>query len=203
MFQQIRQYGLIDVSGQWYRPRAYGDPQPDGTWDGWLVFFPVGGGSAIASDRETTQATLQALTIWAAGLTGVYIEGALARALELALKPGVIAQLEDAEYEALEDAERLETAAEVARVTATVDEMAAAEARADAERLGRDRLATESAMAATEEGAATKAAEVHEEAAREARAVAADAARRSRHAQADATRPKKHRSTKKSSTKKK
>jgi hypothetical protein len=197
MFQRIRQYSLIDVSGRWYRPRAYGDAQPDGTCDGWLVFFPVGGGAAIASDRGTTQATFQALTLWAAGLTPAYIEAALARALALAYKPAVLAQLEDAEYEALEDAERLETAAEIERVRATADEIAAAEARADAERLRRERLATESAIAATEEVAATKAAEAHEEAAREARAVAADAARRSRDAQTDTMRPKTHRSTKK------
>lgn len=129
MFQRLRQYSLIDdVNGRWYRPRAYGDPRPDGTWDGWLVFFPVGGGEAIATDRETTQATFQALTMWAAGLTPVYIEGALARALELAYKPSVIARLENAEYEALEDAERFETAAEIERATATADEIAAAQA---------------------------------------------------------------------------
>ena len=75
--------------------------------------------------------------------------------------------------------------------------MAAVEARTKAERIRRARLATESAMAATDEVAARNAAEIHEEAARDARAVAADAARRSRHAQADAARSKKHRSTKK------
>lgn len=189
MFQRIRQYGLIDVSGRLYRPRAYAEPQPDGSWVGWLVFFPVDGGPAVATDRETTQATSDALIGWAAGLTPVYLDGALARALNLARQPRVITQLEDAEYEALDDAERLETAAEIERANATVDEMAAAEARADAERIHRERLVTESALAATEEVAATEAAEIHEEAAREARAVAADAARRSRHAQADAARP--------------
>jgi hypothetical protein len=199
MFKRIRHYDLIDVSGRVYRPRAYGDLRPDGTWDGWLVFFPVDGGRAIATERETTQATFQALTVWAAGLTPVYIEGALARALELA-QPDVIGQLEDAEYEALEDAERLETAAGIERASAAVDEMAGAEARADAERIRRERLMTESALATTEEVAATGAAEIHQDAAREARAVAADARRRSRRAHADATRtarPKKPRSSKK------
>jgi hypothetical protein len=200
VFQRVRTFNLIDASGRSYRPRAYGEPRPDGMWDGWLVFFPVGGGSAVASDRETTQATFQALTVWAAGLTPVYLEGALARALELAPQPSVIAQLEGEEYEALEDAERLETAAEIERATATVDEMAAAEQRANAERIRRERLAIQGALAATEEVAATRAAEVHEEAARKERAVAADAARRSRHAQANTTRttrPKKARSAKK------
>ena len=203
MFERIRHYDLIDVSGRFYRPRAYGDPRADGTWDGWLVFFPVDGGPAIATDRETTQATFDALTVWAAGLTPVYLEGALARALTLAYQPGVIDRLEDAEYEALEDADRLETAAEIARATATVDEMAAADARADAERIRSERVVTESALAATQAEAATEEAELHEVAAREARAVAADAGRRSRRAPADATRtagPKKARSAKKDST---
>jgi hypothetical protein len=55
MFQRIQQYPLIDAGARLYRPRAYADRQPDGTWDGWLVFFPLDGGEAIASDRETTQ----------------------------------------------------------------------------------------------------------------------------------------------------
>jgi len=199
MFERIQQYNLINAGGRIYRPRAYADARADGTWDGWLVFFPVGGGPAIATERETTQATSQALTVWAAGLTPVYLEGALARALQLAHQP-IIAQLEDAEYEALEDAERLETAAEIARATAAVDEMAADAARADAEGIRHEHLVTESALATTEEMAATEAAEIHEEAAREARAVAAEAAQRSRLAQVEATRaarPKKARNSKK------
>lgn len=200
MFRRIHQYNLIDVGGRYYRPRAYADLRADGTWDGWLVFFPIGGGQAIATQRETTQASFEALTVWAAGLTSVYLDGALARALQLAHRPSVIAQLEDAEYEALEDAERLETAAEIERATATVDEMAAAEARADAERIRGERLVTKSALAAAEAQAATQAVEIYKEAAREARAEAAEAARRSRHAQAvkaRTARPKKRRSTKK------
>jgi hypothetical protein len=197
MFHQICQYNLIDVNGRLYRPRAYGDPQVNGSWDGWLVFFPLGGGSAVASDRETTQTTFDALRSWALGITPAYLEGALARALRLAHQPYVIARLDDAEYEALEDAERLEAAARIERVAATVDEMAAAQARVDAEQIRRERLATAGVLAATEEVAATKAAEIHEEAARQARAVAADAAQRTRHAQGDTMRPKKRRSAKK------
>jgi hypothetical protein len=189
MFHRIQHYELIDSAGRWYRPRAYGDPQPDGTWNGWLVFFPVAGGPAIASGRETTQSTLGALEVWAAGLTPVYLEGALDRALRLAEQSPLLAQLADAEYEALDDAERLETAAEVERATADIDEAAASLARSDAERLRRERLATEGALAATEEAAAILDATVHEQAARDARAVAADAANRRRSAQA-AAKPK-------------
>jgi acyl-CoA synthetase (AMP-forming)/AMP-acid ligase II len=190
MFQQIQQYELIDVDGHWYRPRAYGDPQPNGMWDGWLIFFPLGRRLAIAPPGpETTQSTMAALAAWAAGVSPVYLEGALARALELTAKSAVIARLTDAEYEALEDAERFETAAELERTTAELDDAAAKTARVDAERLRRERLATESALAATEEDAAKVEATLHEQAALEARAVAADAERRRRTAQAEATAP--------------
>jgi hypothetical protein len=190
MFHRIQQYELIDVGGRWYRPRAYGDPQPDGMWDGWLIFFPLARGIAIAPPGpETTQSTLPALAVWAAGLSHVYLEGALARALELAEQPPIIARLTDAEYEALADAERLETAAVVERRAAELDEVAARAARIDAERLRRERLATESMLAATEKEAAKVEATMHEQAARDARAIAADADRRRRSAQAEATAP--------------
>lgn len=188
MFHRIQQYPLIDLNGRWYRPRAYGDERPGGTWDGWLVFFPVGGGTAIAPPGpETTQRTLEALTVWAAGLRPVYLEGALARALAVEKEPFVIGQLAAAEYEALEDAERLGTAAAGKRSAADLDDAAAAVAMADAERLRRERIATEQALAATEEATATLEADVHEQEARSARAVAAAAAARRRSARAAVT----------------
>jgi hypothetical protein len=178
MFHRIRQYELIDMGGQWFRPRAYGDPQLDGTWDGWIVFFPIGGGQAIAPpSRETTQSTLQALTTWADGLRLVYLEGALTRAVEAA-QSHIVAQLEDSEYQALQDAERLETAAEVERTAAELDEAAARAARAEAERIRRDRLATESVLADADATVAKLEADELERRAKEARAVAADAGRR-------------------------
>ena len=188
MFHRIRQYELIYRGGRWYRPRAYGDWQPDGTWDGWLIFFAIDGSSAIAAPGpETTQSTWALLVVWAADLTLVYLEGALARALRLAQQPFLIDQLTDAEYEALEDAEQLERSAEVERSAADLDDAAASAARADAERIRRQRLDTERALAATDEAAAKREANVLAQAAREARAVAADAARRRRPAHAKAT----------------
>ena len=196
MFHRIRDYPLIATTDRPYRPRAYGSRQPDGTWAGWLVFFPLGGGAAIASDRETTQITFEALNVWAAGVTPVYLEGAFARALTLSEAPSVLSQLEEAEYDALEDAARLETAAQIERVAADVDATAAAQARTDAEQIRRDRLQTEAALAATDATIATAAAEVQAEAAREARAVAVDAARRSDEAKATtSTRAKRSRSS--------
>jgi hypothetical protein len=185
MFHRIQQYELIYRGGRWYRPRAYGDRQPDGTWDGWLIFFPIDGSSAIAPPGpETIQSTWAVLVVWAADLTLAYREGALARALRLAQQPLLIDQLADAEYEALEDAERLESSAEVERTAASA-------ARADAKRIRRQRLDTELALAATEEAAAKREANVLAQAAREARAVAADAARRRRSTHAKAT-PRTH-----------
>jgi hypothetical protein len=190
MFHRIDQYPVLAAHGRWYRPRAYGDAQPDGTWDGWLVFFPVAGGTAIAPPGpEITETTRGALTVWAAGLRPVYLQGALGRALAADNEPLVIGQLAAAEYEALEDAERLETAAAVKRGAADLDEAAATVALADAERLRRARIANEESLAATEEAAATLQADVHEQAARDARTVAAKAAARRRVARADATPP--------------
>jgi hypothetical protein len=144
MFQRIQQYELMTVGSRWYRPRAYGDAQLDGTWDGWLVFFPLAGGDAIAPPGpETTQTTVPALIVWAAGLTRAYLEGALTRALGLEHQASLVERLSDAEYEALDEAERLETAAEVERTAAALDDAAAKAARADAERIRRERLATE------------------------------------------------------------
>lgn len=173
MFQRIRQYELIGRDDQWYRPRAYSDFQSDGMWEGWLVFFPLSGGPAIATNRETTQPTYDALVYWATGITPTYLEGALDRALELDERPPVIAQLEAAEYEALEEASLLDAAAESERVRG-------AEARADADALREERLATEEIIAAADETEAKLEASVHERAAKDARAAAADAATRRR-----------------------
>ena len=185
MFQRIQQYPLIEADGRWYRPRAYGDPQPDGRWQGWLIFFPLMGSGAIAPPHpETTQATWAALTTWAEGLTVVYVEGALERALTVAHQPAALtSRLAAAEYQALEDADRLETAAEMQRAAADLDEDAADIARDEADRIRRERLAAESAMAATEAVAANVEAALHEEAARKAGEAAAEATRRRRSAE--------------------
>ena len=188
MFHRIQQYPLIHYGGRMYRPRVYGEPQADGRWGGWIVFFPLDGSPAVATDRETTQRTLESLGVWATGLTAVYLEGAFVRAFQLAAEPPVLASLSEAEYAALEDAERLETAADIERATASIDEAAAELARADAERIREERLVTESALAAADAATATIEADLHTRAAGQARAVAADAARRSRKALTETTR---------------
>ena len=83
MFHRIREYPLVKGDGCAYRPMAYGDRQPDGTWNGWLVFFPLDSGTAVASDLETTQLDFRALSAWASDVNDVYLEGALYFALRI------------------------------------------------------------------------------------------------------------------------
>src|SRR5262245_28363581 len=54
----------------------------DGLWQGWIEFEPVDGGAPIRSSRETTQPNRTDTEYWATGLTPIYLEGALRRALE-------------------------------------------------------------------------------------------------------------------------
>jgi len=68
--------------GELYEARACGSPLPGGTWQGWIEFIPVGGGEPLCSPRETTQPNRADTEYWATGLTEVYLEGALRRALE-------------------------------------------------------------------------------------------------------------------------
>ena len=95
MFQPIYEYAHVASSGRRYRPRAYGELQADGRWAGWLVFFLIGGGEVVATDRQTTQSTLAALGEWAAGITPGYLEGALGRALDLAHQPDFAMRLSE------------------------------------------------------------------------------------------------------------
>jgi hypothetical protein len=68
--------------GTLYRVRACGSPTADGIWQGWLEFTPLGEDEAIRSGRETTQPNRTDTVYWATGLSPVYLEGALRRALE-------------------------------------------------------------------------------------------------------------------------
>jgi hypothetical protein len=52
-----------------------------GLWEGWIEFTPLHGGPPIRSPRETTQPNLADAAYWATGLTSIYLEGALERAL--------------------------------------------------------------------------------------------------------------------------
>jgi hypothetical protein len=51
-------------------------------WEGWIVFSSDDGTDVRRTGRETTQPNREALEYWATGLSGVYLEGALVRALQ-------------------------------------------------------------------------------------------------------------------------
>src|SRR5437868_3242068 len=60
---------------------------PDGKWQGWIEFIPLGAGEPIRSARETTQPNREDTKYWATGLTPVYLQGALVRTLRRPLGP--------------------------------------------------------------------------------------------------------------------
>jgi hypothetical protein len=78
---------VLDGRGGAYTARVCGEPQPDGTWHGWLEFLDGPDGRAVRTERETTQPDRSALEYWAGGLSEEYIDGALARALHRPVAP--------------------------------------------------------------------------------------------------------------------
>ena len=73
---------VLGADGTSYRAQVVGGETPSGRWDGWVEFVPTAGGSPIRSPRETTQPNRTDAIYWASGLSAVYMEGALARALK-------------------------------------------------------------------------------------------------------------------------
>lgn len=75
------QNAVEDEEGRSYVARVMGAEREDSKWIGWIEFAPVDGeGSALATDRETTQPNRRDLVYWSSGLTYFYLEGALERA---------------------------------------------------------------------------------------------------------------------------
>jgi hypothetical protein len=72
---------LSGKDGAKYIARACGGEDDHGHWQGWLEFVPVTGGQTIRTGRETTQPNRTDTEYWATGLTPVFLEGALERAL--------------------------------------------------------------------------------------------------------------------------
>lgn len=68
-------------AGTAYLARACGRPVGH-TWEGWIEYLPVNGGTAARTERETTQSNREDLSYWASGLSEEYLESALERALE-------------------------------------------------------------------------------------------------------------------------
>lgn len=72
---------VVAKDGTAYIARACGGPADYGVWQGWVEFVPIDGGAAVRSSRETTQPNREDTAYWATGLTPIYLEGALDRAL--------------------------------------------------------------------------------------------------------------------------
>jgi hypothetical protein len=69
-----------------YGAQACGRERADGLWEGWVEFPRLDGGAAVHSGRETTQPNRDDLLYWATGLTAAYLDGALLRTLQPALR---------------------------------------------------------------------------------------------------------------------
>jgi hypothetical protein len=67
-----------------YDARACAREMEDGRWCGWLE-FSFNGGDWRATDVETVQPNRRDVDYWVTGLTRVYLEGALVRALDESL----------------------------------------------------------------------------------------------------------------------
>ena len=78
---------ITSEDGKNYTARACGSEMPDGKWQGWIEFIPLGSGETIRSTRETTQPNRRDTEYWATGLTYVYLEGSLHRALRPLVRP--------------------------------------------------------------------------------------------------------------------
>jgi hypothetical protein len=72
---------VVAPDGTPYQARACGSPMSDGMWQGWIEFVPLDRRRPVRSPRETTQPNRTHTEYWATGLTHVYLEGALRRAL--------------------------------------------------------------------------------------------------------------------------
>lgn len=71
--------------GSQYTARACGTQVTENSWHGWIEFTSLGGNSVVRSPRETTQPNRTDAVYWATGITPVYLEGALQRALHPAV----------------------------------------------------------------------------------------------------------------------
>ena len=78
---------ITSEDGKNYTARACGSEMPDGRWQGWIEFLPLGNGEPLRSSRETTQPNRRDTEYWASGLTYVYLEGSLHRALKPLTRP--------------------------------------------------------------------------------------------------------------------
>ena len=83
MSEKLVQFDTVvrSENGRGYLPSAWCAPLSD-VWEGWIVFEPLESTEDhIRTGRETEQASRDDVRYWAEGLTNVFLEGALQRAL--------------------------------------------------------------------------------------------------------------------------
>lgn len=80
---------IAAVDGTRFLARACATQVSENSWHGWIEFTPVDGGAVVRSPRETTQPNRAGVLYWATGLTPVYLEGALHRALRPPMRRAV------------------------------------------------------------------------------------------------------------------
>jgi hypothetical protein len=67
--------------GTTYIVRIYAQERTDGTWEGWLEFYPTDERKQVLrTEQETSQPNRTAIEYWALGLEPIYLDGAFARA---------------------------------------------------------------------------------------------------------------------------
>ena len=79
---------VISAATRRYTARACGSPMDSGQWQGWVEFVDLDTGEAVRTPRETTQPNRTDTVYWATGLTPIYLEGALQRALHPTFRAG-------------------------------------------------------------------------------------------------------------------
>jgi hypothetical protein len=74
---------ITSPDGRHWTAQACGGIAEDRLWEGWVEFLPSEAGELpIRTPRETEQPNRDDLMYWAQGLTAVYLDGALERALK-------------------------------------------------------------------------------------------------------------------------
>lgn len=77
---------FVDKDDWQYSVRVYAS-KPDHMFHAWIEFYPLDRGPALRTGVETEQATRHQLAYWATGLSGIYLEGAFARAKPIEDQP--------------------------------------------------------------------------------------------------------------------
>lgn len=75
----------IWLCGRQFRVEVTGERRADQTWAGYVEFTDLKTDRRFRTEQETSQPNRDAVVYWATGLEHVYIEGALIRAICVAL----------------------------------------------------------------------------------------------------------------------